>query len=70
MSLPTNVLLSDDFANFSGQITALHEKKKELNAEFKKLYEKHKAEIAAIDEEAQNLQDAFFADNQSEEQES
>lgn len=60
MNLPANVLLSDEFANFSGQITALHEKKKELNANFKKLYEEHKAAVAAIDAEAQKLQDDFF----------
>ena len=63
MNLPANVLLSDEFANFSGKITALHEKKKELIADFKKLYEKHKEEISAIDAEAQKLQDEFFSEN-------
>lgn len=64
MNLPANVLLSDEFAEFSGKITALHEKKKELMADFKKLYEKHKAEISGIDAEAQKLQDDFFSKNQ------
>jgi len=33
MNLPANILLSDEFAEFSGKVTALHERKKELNAE-------------------------------------
>ena len=53
-------LLSDDFAEFSGKITALHEKRKEMVSEFKKLYEKHKADIAAIDTEAEKMQNDFF----------
>jgi len=60
MNLPANVLLSDDFADFSGKITALHEKKKEMSANFKKLYEDHKAAVAAIDAEAEGLQNDFF----------
>jgi Skp family chaperone for outer membrane proteins len=56
-----DVLLSDEFADFSGKVTALHEKKKELKAEFKKLFEKHKANIRAIDEEAESLQNDFNA---------
>ena len=34
-----NQLLSGEFADFSGKINALHEKKKDLIAVFKKLYE-------------------------------
>ena len=66
MNLPTNVLLSDDFAAFSGKITALHEKKKEMVANFKKLYEEHKGAVAAIDAEAQKLQDEFGQQKESE----
>lgn len=61
MNLQANVLLSDEFAEFSGKVTALHEKKKELNAEFKKLYEEHKSAVAAIDAEAVALQNTFAA---------
>jgi hypothetical protein len=59
MTLPPEVLLSDQFAEFSGKVTALHEKKKELVAEFKKAYEKHKADVKAIDDEAAGLQTEF-----------
>ena len=59
MTLPPNVLLSDEFAEFSGKITALHERKKEAVADFKKLYEQHKADMKALDEEAQNMQNEF-----------
>lgn len=54
-----DTLLSDKFAEFSGRVTALHERKKELVAEFKKTYEAHKAEIKSIDEEAVNLHTEF-----------
>jgi len=65
MNLPTNILLSDDFAEFSGKVTALHEKKKEMNANFKKLYEEHKAAIAAIDAEAVALQNTFTGEQEA-----
>lgn len=65
MNLPTNILLSDDFAEFSGKVTALHEKKKELTAEFKKLYEEHKAAVAAIDAEADALQNTFTGEQEA-----
>jgi uncharacterized protein (UPF0335 family) len=66
MNLQANVLLSDEFAEFSGKVTALHERKKELNAEFKKLYEEHKSAVAAIDAEAVALQNAFSAATEQE----
>ena len=53
-------LLSDEFSEFSGNITALHEKRKEMVSDFKKLYEKHKSDIAAIDSEAEKIQNEFF----------
>lgn len=59
MTLTPEILLSDQFADFSGKITALHEKKKELVAEFKKIYEEHKAQVKIIDDEAANLQGMF-----------
>lgn len=59
MTLTPEILLSDQFADFSGKVTALHEKKKELVAEFKKVYEEHKAQVKIIDDEASNLQDMF-----------
>ena len=59
MTLPPEILLSDKFADFSGKVTALHEKKKEQEADFKKAYLAHKASIKAIDDEAADLQDNF-----------
>lgn len=59
MNMPANILLSDEFASFSGKVTALHEKKKEATAEFKKLYEQHKADMKALDDEAESLQNEF-----------
>lgn len=64
MNLQASVLLSDEFAEFSGKVTALHERKKELKSEFKKLYEEHKAAVAAIDAEAVALQNAFTIDDE------
>jgi hypothetical protein len=52
-------LLSEEFADFSSKITALHATKKEHEAEFKKLYSEHKARIKAIDEQAVTLQQEF-----------
>lgn len=65
MNLPVNILLSSEFAEFSGKVTALHEKKKEMNANFKKLYEEHKAAIAAIDAEAVALQNTFTGEQEA-----
>ena len=59
MDLPTNVLLSDKFSEFSSKVTALHEKRKQLIVEYKKMYEEHKAAVAAIDIEAIELQKTF-----------
>ncbi len=59
MTFTPEILLSDKFAEFSGKVTALHEKKKDMIAEFKRLYEQHKADVKAIDEEATNLQTDF-----------
>ena len=59
MDLPTNVLLSDKFSEFSSKVTVLHEKRKQLILEYKKMYEEHKAAVAAIDAEAIALQETF-----------
>jgi ribosome recycling factor len=57
--MQVETLLSDRFAEFAGRITALHERKKEMITEFKRLYEEHKVAVKAIDEEAANLHVAF-----------
>lgn len=59
MHSEADVYLSDNFAEFSGKITALHERKKEMFAEFKKLWDEHKVAMKAIDDEALGLKDGF-----------
>lgn len=59
MTLTPEILLSDQFAEFSGKVTALHEKKKELTAELKKVVEDFRGKIKAIDDEATDLQSNF-----------
>lgn len=55
------LLLSDKFVEFSQKISQLHEAKKKLNADMKKLLEEHKAQIKKIDDEALALSQAFEA---------
>lgn len=59
MHSEADVYLSDNFAEFSGKVTALHERKKEMFAEFKKLWDEHKAATKAIDDEALDLKNKF-----------
>ena len=65
-----DVLLSDDFVQFSYKVSELHEKKKKLNADFKKLYEEHKKSLKTIDGEAVKLQKEFEEMQNPEEEES
>lgn len=53
------ILLSDKFVEFSQKISALHESKKTMNAEIKKIVEDHKAKIKKIDDEAAALTTEF-----------
>lgn len=55
----TETVLSDKFVEFSQKIAQLHESKKKLTAEFKKLLEDHKASIKKIDDEATALASDF-----------
>lgn len=55
----TELLLSDKFIEFSAKVNALHEKKKALMLEFKKLYDAHKAQVKTIEEEAAQLAAEF-----------
>jgi len=52
-------LLSEEFADFSTKVTALHALKKEQETNFKKMYTEHKANIKSIDDEAVKLQEDF-----------
>jgi hypothetical protein len=58
-TMNAELLLSDRFIEFSSRVAALHEKKKSLNVEFKKLFEAHKVQIKAIEEEAAALASEF-----------
>jgi hypothetical protein len=53
------LLLSEKFVEFSGKIAAIREKKNNLNVEFKRLYDAHKAQIKLLEEEAANLAAEF-----------
>jgi uncharacterized protein YggU (UPF0235/DUF167 family) len=46
------LLLSDKFVEFSQKISALHENKKRLSVELKKIVEEGKANLKKIDDEA------------------
>jgi len=58
-AMNAELLLSDKFVEFSAKVASLHEKKKNLNIEFKKLFEAHKAQIKQIEEEAALLASEF-----------
>lgn len=53
------ILLSDKFVEFSQKISALHETKKSMSAEIKKLVEDHKLKMKKIDDEAAGLTAEF-----------
>jgi hypothetical protein len=55
----TETFLSDKFVEFSQKIAQLHEAKKRLTSEFKKLLEDHKASVKKIDDEALALATDF-----------
>lgn len=48
-------LLSDEFVQFSKDIAAIHEQKKQKKDEMKKLYEQFQVDIAALEEAAVEL---------------
>lgn len=53
------ILLSDEFVEFSRKISALAEGKKKEKQEFEKVYEAFKKKIKSYDEEAKKLQLEF-----------
>ena len=56
-----DLLLSDEFVEFSEKISKIHEEKKAKKAELKALYDKMKAEIETLDDNANALNDEFEA---------
>lgn len=59
--MDTKILLSKEFVEFSSKITALHEKREEFMAEFKRVHDEFKANLADIDTKAKEAQDEFDA---------
>jgi hypothetical protein len=53
------ILLSDKFVEFSQNVTVLHESKKKINAELKKLLEEHKINLKKIEDEVAKLTAEF-----------
>ena len=53
------LLLSDKFVEFSQKISALHESKKKISTELKKVVEEGKANLKKIDDEAVSLTAEF-----------
>lgn len=45
------ILLSDKFVEFSQKIVALHDQKKRVQAELKKIIEEHKTQLKSIEDE-------------------
>lgn len=56
-----DILLSDKFVEFSQKITLLHEQKKKLQAEVKKLIEEHKLQLKSIEDDVAALTSDFNA---------
>ena len=59
------LLLSEEFAEFSGKIGAIFATKKAKTAEFKAVHEAWKTEMARLDQDAKEVQDAWEAWKQS-----
>lgn len=53
------ILLSDKFVEFSQNVAVLHENKKKINAELKKLLEEHKINLKKIEDEVAKLTAEF-----------
>ena len=58
---PADLLLNEKFVEFSSQIAALYEKKKELQVEVRRIVEEHKAAIKELDDQALTLKGEFEA---------
>lgn len=65
MTMETEILLTDEFVEFSQKITKIHIAKKTRQAEFKKLYDAFMLEMHGFDEQVSNLKSEWenFARN-------
>lgn len=53
------LLLSDEFVEFSTKVKEIHEAKKAKQLEFKAVYDKYKADVQVMDDAAKSLQEIF-----------
>ncbi len=56
-----DILMSDEFVQFSKNVEALHNRKKELKAEFQALQAQFQQDVNAVNKEVQTLQAEFEA---------
>lgn len=56
-----DILLSDQFAEFSKTVQSIAQDKKRLKAEFKVVYDKFQADVKALDNAALEAQQQFEA---------
>lgn len=63
--IETELLLTDEFTQFSDVIKEVHATKKKMNEEFKKQFEAHKVALAALDKKAQEANDKWTVFAQS-----
>lgn len=59
MSTETELLLTDEYVQFSQKIAAIHEERKSKAAEFKKLYDQYQAEQDELEKKAESLCQAW-----------
>lgn len=55
----TELLLSDEFAAFTAKIGVLHNEKKQLEVEFRKLFDDYKAKKVNIEKQAKEATDEW-----------
>ena len=54
-----DILLTDEYVEFAKKVADIHTKKKTNQAEFKEVYDKFKADLAALDVEVAEEQSKF-----------
>jgi phage host-nuclease inhibitor protein Gam len=54
-----DILLTDEYVEFTGKVAEIHSKKKDLKAAFEQVYADYKKNSKACDEEVVSLQAAF-----------
>lgn len=52
---PIELLLTDEFCVFAAEVSKIHEEKKHMKEELKKIYERFQGDLATLDNRAQDL---------------